>query len=157
MLILLASAALLLTPADDDDNAGDAAPARAGETAGPRDRDDDEAEEDEERDRAQPRSEITVRGHRLDAARTNVDEALGASIYALSNEAIENRPGGETGSIAALLAQTPGATEAGTGVAIRGGRGLQVRINDVIVPEAIADPAEHLSAVVREVTAWGKR
>ncbi|MBV9883135.1 MAG: TonB-dependent receptor [Sphingomonadaceae bacterium] len=149
MLLLLASATLL-TPPDDRDNDRESRPAEARHAPARHDADDEEEGEDEER--AQPQSEITVRGRRLDAARTNVDEALGASIYALSNEAIENRPGGETGSIAALLAQTPGATQVGAGLAIRGGRGLQVRINDVIVPEAIADPADHLSSRLAETT-----
>jgi hypothetical protein len=150
MLLLLASATLLLTPPDDRDNDREAAPAEARHA--PVRRDPDDEEEDEEGERARPESAITVTGRRLDAARTRIDDALGASVYALSNDAIENRPGGETGSIAAILAQAPGVSEGGTGLAIRGARGVRVRINDVIVPEAIADPADRLSARLAETT-----
>src|SRR5690348_12633397 len=127
MLLLLASAGLLLTPPDDRDNDRDAAPAATRPAPAQRDADDEEEEED----RARPDSPITVTGHRLDAARTRIDDALGASVYALDNEAIENRPGGETGSLAATLTQAPGVTEGGAGPAVRGARGVQVRINDV--------------------------
>lgn len=109
-------------------------------------------DDDEEEGRVQPSSPIVVTGRRLDAARTAVDAALGATVYTLTNDAVENRPGGETGSIADILTQAPGAAIVGNGLAVRGARHMQVRINDVIVPEAIADPAEHLSARLAERT-----
>src|SRR3954471_12528041 len=144
MLLILAANMLAPPDARDDDDRRPVA-ARPG-----RPRDPDEDEEDEERGR--PDSPIVVTGRRLDAARTRIDEALGASVYALDNEAIENRPGGETGSIAAILAQAPGAALAQGALTIRGSRTVQVRINDVIVPEAIPDAADHLSSRLAETT-----
>jgi hypothetical protein len=114
----------------------------------PRPKDDDDDEEEE--GRVQPGSAIVVTARRLDAARTTVDAALGASVYGLTNDAIENRPGGETGSLADILGQAPGVT--GPGLVVRGSRATQVRINDVIIPEAVADPADHLSARLAQTT-----
>jgi hypothetical protein len=113
------------------------------------DRDDDDEEVSR---RAPPDSAIVVTGRGLDAARTHIDEALGASVYALDNEAVEHRPGGETGSLASILAQAPGVGNSTGSPTIRGSRAIQIRINDVIVPEAIPDAAEHLSARLAETT-----
>ncbi|HVI06309.1 MAG TPA: TonB-dependent receptor, partial [Sphingomicrobium sp.] len=111
-----------------------------------------EADDQEEEERSQPQSAIVVTARRLDAARTKIDESLGATVYSLSNDAIENRPGGETGSISAILGQTPGVGLSSFGLTIRGSRTIQVRINDVILPEAILDPAEHLTSRLAETT-----
>jgi hypothetical protein len=54
--------------------------------------DDDEGPE-------KPVTEIMVTAKRLDAARANIEPSLGASTYTVTNDTIENRPGGETGSI----------------------------------------------------------
>jgi hypothetical protein len=145
MLLLLASA-LLVPPAigESDEDARRS----VAESPRPPAEDDD----DEERDRARPDSPIIVTGRRLDAARTRIDEALGASVYALDNETVENRPGGETGSISAILAQAPGAALSQSSLTIRGSRATQVRINDVVVPEAITDAADHLSARLAQTT-----
>jgi outer membrane cobalamin receptor len=143
-MLLILAANMLAPPGDRD--ADDRRPAAA-QPGRPRDPDEDEDEE-----RGRPDSPIVVTGRRLDAARTRIDEALGASIYALDNEAIENRPGGETGSIAAILAQAPGAALAQGALTIRGSRAIQVRINDVIVPEAVPDAADHLSSRLAETT-----
>lgn len=110
------------------------------------------ADGDDEDDNVDPNSPVVVTARRLDAARTQIGAGLGATVYALSNETIENRPGGETGSIAAVLTQAPGVTPSGRSVTVRGSGSVQVRINDVIVPEAISDPAEHLSARLAETT-----
>ncbi|HMC91743.1 MAG TPA: TonB-dependent receptor [Allosphingosinicella sp.] len=109
-------------------------------------------DDDDEGERVDPNSPVVITARRLDAARTRIDAGLGATVYSLTNDAVEKRPGGETGSIAAILAQTPGASPTGNGLAIRGARTTQVRINDVIVPEAISDPAEHLSARLAETS-----
>src|SRR5438309_11944311 len=94
-------------------------------------------DDDDEGERVDPNSPVVITARRLDAARTRIDAGLGATVYSLTNDAVEKRPGGETGSIAAILAQTPAASPTGNGLAIRGARATQVRINDVIVPEAI--------------------
>ena len=108
----------------------------------------DEADEDDEEEegRLQPANAIIVTAHRLDAARTQIDAALGASVYSLTNDTIENRPGGETGSVSDILQQAPGVTLSGSTLTVRGSRANQVRINNVIVPEAISDPADLISS-----------
>src|SRR6478672_7173130 len=103
MLLILASAMLAPPPATDPDD--DSRPPVA---QPPRHRDPD-GDDDEERERARSDSPIVITGRRLDAARTRIDDSLGATVYALDNETVENRPGGETGSLSAILAQAPGA------------------------------------------------
>lgn len=159
-------------PDDDDDKARSgpppvsaprsAAPNR-GATAGPDDdakprasssaqRPEHEADDEEEEGRAQPSSTIVITAHRLDAARTQIDAGLGASVYSLTNDTIENRPGGETGSLSDILTQAPGVTLSGTTLSVRGSPANQVRINNVIVPEAVSDPADLLSSRLAETT-----
>lgn len=110
---------------------------------------DDEEDEDEARPALTP---IVVTARRLDAARTSIDRGLGATVYELHNETIENRPGGETGSIGAILSQTPGVVLSSAALTVRGSSAVQVRINDVIIPEAISDPADRLSSRLAETT-----
>lgn len=110
------------------------------------------ADEADEGDASAPATPIVVSARRLDAARTRIDAGLGATVYSLDNETIENRPGGETGSVASILTQAPGATLSGSALAIRGSHAIQVRINDVIIPEAISDPADQLSSRLAETT-----
>src|SRR4051794_19455179 len=109
-------------------------------------------DQDEEEGRVQPSSAIVVTGHALDAARTGIDAALGATVYSLTNETIEERPGGETGSLSEILSQAPGAALSGDALVIRGARRSQVRINELIVPEAVSDPADLLSARLAATT-----
>ena len=131
-------------PADVDD---DDKPASKGQTAAH-----DGDEDDEREGQVQPTSTIVVTAHRLDAARTQIDAGLGATVYSLTNDTIENRPGGETGSVADILTQAPGVTLSGRTLYVRGTPANQVRINNVIVPEAIADPADQLSSRLAETT-----
>ncbi len=109
-------------------------------------------DDDDEEGRGQRSSTIVVTAHKLDTARSHIDAALGASIYSLTNDTIENRPGGETGSVSDILAQAPGVTPSGTGLNLRGSPANQVRINNVIVPEAISDPADLLSSRIADTT-----
>lgn len=139
---LLLSAAL--SPSSEDD---DAKPQRARPPVGA-----PKTDEDEDKDRVQPNSTIVVTARRLDAARIQLDAALGATVYSLTNDAIENRPGGETGSVADILAQAPGVTLSGRTLNVRGAPANQIRINNVIVPEAISDPADQLSSRLAETT-----
>lgn len=127
-------------PPDDDDKPQSARPSVSA------------TDEDEEEGRLQPNSTIVVTAHRLDAARTQIDAGLGATVYSLTNDTIESRPGGETGSVADILAQAPGVTRSGTTLNVRGAPANQVRINNVIVPEAISDPADQLSSRLAETT-----
>jgi len=130
--------------ANDDDQPKSAAPSKSQE---PEAHDDDEDE-----GRVQPNSTIIVTARRLDTARTQIDTALGSTSYTLTNETIENRAGGETGSVSDILAQAPGVTRSGKTIDVRVSPANQVRINDVIVPEAISDPADHLSSRLAETT-----
>lgn len=141
-------AALLLgaatPPPPDDDDSRARAPSAA--------RRDQEDDDDEDEGKAQPSSPIIVTAHKLDSARTQVEASLGATSYSLTNDAIENRPGGETGRIADILMQAPGVTLSGKTLNVRGSPADQVRINGVIVPEAIPDPADLISSRLAETT-----
>jgi hypothetical protein len=150
-MLLLAAYALLGTAGASPPERGDDRHV-AGEQRGAPKSEDAEEEDEEEGGLVDPNSPLVVTARRLDAARTRIDASLGATVYALSNETVENRPGGETGSVAAILAQTPGVNLVGNSPAIRGSHALQVRINDVIVPEAISDPAEHISSRLAQST-----
>lgn len=108
--------------------------------------------DDDEEGKVQPQTAVVVTARRLDAARTQIDAGLGSTVYTLNNDTIEDRPGGETGSIASILKQSPGVSSSGEGLNIRGSKDIQVRINNVIIPEAISDPADHLSARLAQST-----
>lgn len=108
--------------------------------------------DDDDEVSAQPATAIIVTARKLDAARTQINAGLGASVYSLTNEAIENRPGGETGSVADILSQAPGVTRSGSTLNVRGSPTKQVRINDVIVPEAVSDPADLISSRLAQTT-----
>lgn len=125
---------------------------RKARPSGPEERPDGAVERDGDDDDLAPVSAIVVTARRLDAARTSVDQGLGATVYELHNETIENRPGGETGSLATILSQTPGVTLSGSGPEIRGSSAVQVHINGVLIPEAISDPADRLSSRLAEST-----
>ena len=139
---LLLSAAVSPPPDDDDDKPQSARPSVGPPKTG----------KDEEEGGVRPNSTIVIAARRLDAARTQIDAGLGATVYSLTNDTIENRPGGETGSIADILAQAPGVTLSGRTLNVRGAPANQIRINNVIVPEAIADPADQLSSRLAETT-----
>lgn len=139
-------AALLLgaatpPPVDDDESR-----VRAPSAARP------DQEDDEDEGKPQPSSPIIVTAHTLDSARTQVEASLGATSYSLTNDVIENRPGGETGKIADILMQAPGVTQLGKTLNVRGSPADQVRINGVIVPEAISDPADLISSRLAQTT-----
>jgi len=97
---------------------------------------------------AVPVTELVVNARRLDAARANVEPGLGAASYALSNAAIESRPGSENLSLAQVLLQVPGVQQDGSGqLHVRQSQGdLQYRINNVMIPEGLSDLGEVISA-----------
>lgn len=106
---------------------------------------------DDDNETKQPLTEIVVTAQRLDTARAKVEPSLGASTYTLSNEAVENRPSGETVSINKILLQVPGVTQGGAGeLYVRSQANLQYRINNVILPEGLTDIGENLSARLAE-------
>ncbi len=140
LLIILSAAALPTPPPLDDDSASSSIHRQNAVKATPQPTDGDDEEG------VQPATQIVVTAHKLDAARTTIDAELGATAYSLDNSTIENRPGGETGSVGTILGQTPGVGLSASGLTIRGSSAVQVRINNVVVPEAISDPADRLSS-----------
>lgn len=142
-LALLLASSVAPPPPDDDDK-----PPAHGAKAAPN----APAVEDDDEGKAVPATQVVVTGRRLDVARTQIDPSLGSTVYTLGNDAIEDRPGGETASMAVTLTQTPGVSLLGDALTIRGSKDIQVRINGVIVPEAIADPADHLSIRLAQST-----
>lgn len=153
MPLLIAALLLGATPPTEDDDAPRRPPASIAAPAHAEERSTAAADEDDDEEGgAQPASPIVVAARRLDTARTQIDAALGSSVYALTNDAIENRPGGETGSVADILTQAPGVALSSQGLTIRGSAANQVRVNNVIVPEAISDPADLLSSRLADTT-----
>lgn len=91
--------------------------------------------------------EIVVTARKLDSARASVSGSLGASTYALSNDAIEKRPSGEAANLVNVLMQMPGVTQGGdSAIRVRGQIHVQYRINNIILPEGLSDPADTLRA-----------
>lgn len=129
---------------DDDDNDRDRDRARR---AAP-DPDDADDEDEEEEERRAPVTEITVQAQRLDAARARIEPSLGAASYTLTNDTVENRPGGETRNVGSVLAQTPGVFRDARGALIVRGAsgGLEYRLNNVILPAGAGEFGEALSA-----------
>lgn len=110
--------------------------------------------DDDDEERRAPVTEIVVTGQRLDAARARVEPSLGASTYTLTNDAIENRPGGETRDLGSILVQVPGVRRDDNGMLVVRGApgGVQYRLNNIIIPEGVADFGETLSARLADRT-----
>lgn len=110
--------------------------------------------DDEDRDKPAAQSDIVVTAQRLDTARTRIEPDLGASTYTLTNDAIENRPGGETRNLGSILVQVPGVRREGSGrIVVRGSAGgVQYRLNNIIIPDGVADFGEMLSARLADRT-----
>ncbi len=145
-LLSLLAASAAPPPPDEDDSPHAKIAGHQSQPAPHKDEDDDDE------GKARPNTTVVVTGHKLDAARTQINPELGASVYSLGNDAIEDRPGGETSSMAIMLAQTPGVSFSGNALTIRGSKDIQVRINNAIIPEAVADPADHLSVRLAQTT-----
>lgn len=90
----------------------------------------------DDEEQAAPQTEIVVTGRALDAARARIEPALGASTYTLTNDTIENRPGGETRDLGSILVQVPGVRRDGNGsLVVRGTPGdVEYRLNNIILP-----------------------
>jgi outer membrane receptor protein involved in Fe transport len=84
--------------------------------------------------------DITVTAARLDAARNQINTAVGASNYEISREAIEAQPLGSNASLSTTLLQAPGVAQDSFGqLHVRGDHAnLQYRIDGVIIPETIS-------------------
>jgi outer membrane receptor for ferrienterochelin and colicins len=92
-------------------------------------------------------SEIVVTAKRLDEARASIQPQIGASVYSISNEAIQGMPGGDNAPLNQVILQAPGVAEDSYGqIHVRGEHnGLQFRLNGVILPEGLSVFSQALS------------
>ena len=85
---------------------------------------------------------VTVQAERLNAARNNIEPAVGASSYNFSQDAIQNLPQGEEAGLNQVLLQAPGVNQdnlANGGFHVRNEHlNVQYRINGVIIPEGLS-------------------
>ncbi|MEO5865705.1 MAG: TonB-dependent receptor [Sphingomonas sp.] len=90
--------------------------------------------------------DIVITGH-LDAARASIQPSLGASTYSISNETIQELPGGDNQQLNQILLQLPSVSQDGAGqLHVRDDHAnLQYRINGTILPEGIAVFGQTLS------------
>jgi outer membrane receptor for ferrienterochelin and colicins len=84
-------------------------------------------------------SEVVVTAQRLDAARSAIQPALGATSYAMPKAFIDNLPGGANTQLNQVVLQAPGVAQDSFGqLHIRGDHGnVQYRLNNVILPEGL--------------------
>src|SRR5665213_1936036 len=83
--------------------------------------------------------EIDVIARALDLARGQIQPSLGATVYQLQRQTIENQPQGYNEPINQVLLQAPGVAQDSFGqIHVRGDHnGLQFRIDGVQLPEGI--------------------
>lgn len=84
-------------------------------------------------------SEVVVTAQRLDAARSAIEPALGATSYAMPKAFIDNLPGGANTQLNQVVLQAPGVAQDSFGqLHVRGDHGnIQYRLNNVILPEGL--------------------
>ena len=92
-------------------------------------------------------SEIVVTAQRLDAARSEVEPALGATTYSMPEAFINNLPSGANVQLNQVILQAPGVAQDSFGqLHIRGDHGnIQFRLNNVILPEGLQVFGQSLS------------
>jgi outer membrane receptor for ferrienterochelin and colicins len=92
-------------------------------------------------------SEIVVTAQRLDAARSEVEPALGATTYSMPEAFINNLPSGANVQLNQVILQAPGVAQDSFGqLHIRGDHGnIQYRLNNVILPEGLQVFGQSLS------------
>lgn len=90
---------------------------------------------------------VVVTAKRLDAARSSIEPALGATTYTLDNAAIMAQPGGDNQPLNQVILQLPGVVQDSFGqIHVRDDHnGIQYRINGVILPEGISTFGQTLS------------
>src|ERR1700742_50765 len=84
-------------------------------------------------------AEIVVTAQRLDAARSEVEPALGATTYSMPQAFIDNLPSGANAKLNQVILQAPGVAQDSFGqLHVRGDHGnIQFRLNNVILPEGL--------------------
>jgi outer membrane receptor for ferrienterochelin and colicins len=92
-------------------------------------------------------SEVVVTAQRLDAARSSIEPALGATSYSLPQAFVTNLPGGANTQLNQVVLQAPGVAQDSFGqLHVRGDHGnIQYRLNNVILPEGLAVFGQTLS------------
>jgi outer membrane receptor for ferrienterochelin and colicins len=92
-------------------------------------------------------SEFVVTSKRLDQARASIQPQIGASVYTITNDAIQTMPGGDNAPLDQVILQAPGVAEDSYGqIHVRGEHnGLQFRLNGVILPEGLSVFGQALS------------
>jgi len=97
-------------------------------------------------------SEIVVTAQRLDAARSTVEPALGATSYSLPEAFINNLPSGANTQLNQVVLQAPGVAQDSFGqLHVRGDHGnIQFRLNNVILPEGLQVFGQTLSPRLAE-------
>ncbi len=92
-------------------------------------------------------AEIVVTAQRLDAARSEVEPALGATTYSMPQAFIDNLPSGANAELNQVILQAPGVAQDSFGqLHIRGDHGnIQFRLNNVILPEGLQVFGQSLS------------
>lgn len=141
---LLASAALLIATPGMAQSALPAETAFGPQAAGPQAPGKDAAKDaDADTDTSK---DIVITGH-LDAARASIQPSLGATTYSISNETIQELPGGDNQQLNQILLQLPGVVQDGGGqFHVRADHNnLQYRINGTILPEGVAVFGQTLS------------
>jgi outer membrane receptor protein involved in Fe transport len=93
--------------------------------------------------------DITVVAKTLNAARVNIEPQLGASTYKLTNDAIQDLPGGSNTPINDAILQMPGVDQdnaANGGLHVRNEHlNVQYRIDGVILPDGVSFFGQDLS------------
>ena len=86
--------------------------------------------------------DLAVIAQRLDQARIGIQTRTGASTYTITNQAVENMPGGENAPINQVMLQAPGVNEdslANSGFHIRNEHlNVQYRIDGVVLPDGVS-------------------
>ncbi|HEY1929204.1 MAG TPA: TonB-dependent receptor [Caulobacteraceae bacterium] len=97
-------------------------------------------------------SEIVVTAERLNAARASIEPQIGASTYTITQQAIQQMPGGTNVELNQVLLQAPGVAEDSFGqIHVRGEHnGLQYRLNGVILPEGLSVFSQSLDPKVAQ-------
>ena len=91
--------------------------------------------------------DVVVTARRLDTARATIQPRLGASTYAITNQAIQAMPAGDNASLNQVVLQAPGVAQDSYGqLHIRGEHnGVQYRLNGIILPEGLSVFGQALS------------
>lgn len=97
-------------------------------------------------------SEVVVTAQRLDAARTAIEPALGATSYSLPKAFIDSLPSGANTQLNQVVLQAPGVAQDSFGqLHVRGDHGnIQYRLNNVILPEGLQVFGQTLSPRLAE-------